>query len=69
MKFVPGEEGSLYKELFCYYNKEECNKASSEGKTIRHIIKVHHSIAEKIISIDSKINSLAKTDAGSLEFC
>lgn len=61
-KFVPGEEGSLYKELFAITTKKSAIKHLSEVKLSGHYIKVHHSIAEKIISIDSKINSLAKTD-------
>jgi phage-related protein len=61
-KFVPGEEGSLYKELFAITTKKSAIKHLSEVKLSGHYIKVHRSIAEKIISIDSKINTLAKTD-------
>jgi len=61
-KLVPGEEGSLYKELFAITTKKSAIKNLSEVKLSGHYIQVHRSIAEKIKSIDSKISSLAKTD-------
>ncbi|HNX25140.1 MAG TPA: M15 family metallopeptidase [Spirochaetota bacterium] len=61
-KFVPGEEGCLYKELFAITTKKSAKKQLTEVILSGHYIIVHHTIAEKIKSIDSKINELAKTD-------
>jgi phage-related protein len=61
-KDIPAEEGSLNKELFAITTKKSAKKQLTEVKLSGHYIKVHHTIAEKIKSIDTKINQLAKTD-------
>jgi len=55
-------EGSIYKELFAITTKKSAKKQLKEVKLSGHYIKVHHTIADKIKSIDSKIKKLAKTD-------
>ncbi len=61
-KLTPGEEGSLYKELFAITSKKSAKKQLTEVKLSGHYITIHNTLAEKIRSIDSRINELAKTD-------
>ncbi len=61
-EFIPGVEGSLYKELYTITNRKSAKKQLTEVKLSGHYITVHKIIADKIKSIDSKIILLAKTD-------
>lgn len=61
-QFIPGVEGSLYKELYAITTKKSTKKQIVEVKLSGQYIKVHRLIADKIKVIDANINKLAKTD-------
>ena len=56
------EEGSLYKELFGITSAKSAEAQLAVVRLHGHRIAVHNIIAEKIKTIDSKVNLLAKTD-------